>query len=205
MQIGEFCRVTNNGDDQLKVKYDGNVFNLPPKKEVVIPVAAAFLWFGDPRTTAKIQLLRNEQGKVNNMLPARGTEVKRLRFKYGGDAAGDETTFNDVVIPDVTLTDLDGEEVVTVLQDPLGRHSIAMSPEQEAANQNDQLLEIVKRQERQINILMKQLNVHDDTSDIPNNVSQEDLPTDDIPEARPFKVYNTESGMPGPSMGELVK
>lgn len=202
MQIGEFCRVTNNADDIVKVKYDGNTFNLPPHKEVVIPVAAAYNWFGDPRTAPKVQLLRNEQGKVNNVLPSRVDEIKRLRFKYGGDCTGNEENLDGVKIPDVTVTDLDGNEVVTVLKDPEGHFGVAVSPEQEAANQNDSLLQIVKRQERQIALMMKQLSINEDTPEV--SASEDDLPTDDIPEARPFKVYNTEN-MPGPSMGELVK
>lgn len=212
IQPGEFCRVTNKKDNLLKIKYNGQIYNLPSGREVVVPFEAAVLWFGDPRTIDKVQLLRDNNGKVQNMLPSRPDEIKRLRFKYGADLTGDESTFEETIngqrkpmenLPDVTVVDLDGNEITMVTSDPEGLYVLggAVAP---AINQNDSLLQIVKKQERQIQLLMKQLELEDVEDEAPANVTEGDLPTDDVAPT-PRKYYNTDVGVPGPSMGELVK
>lgn len=221
IQPGEFCRVTNNKDNVLKIKYNGRIYDLDPHRPVVVPVEAAILWFGDPRSIDKVQLLRNEHGKVQNMLPSRPDEIKRLRFKFGADLTGDESTFLETQedgtittmhnLPDVLIQTLEGQEVKMVVNDPDGRHALG-ADQQPATNQSAELLEIVKRQERQIGLLMRQLQIEVDDEDtspdytIPDiQATEDELPTDDHDVSPPkFKVYNTETGIPGPDIKELV-
>lgn len=228
IQPGEFCRVTNENTKPFKGKYERQVYVIDPGQTVTVPFSAAILWFGDPRSIDTVQLLRNEYGKVTNMLPSRPDEIKRLRFKHGGNLTGDESTFEETDdngrtflmphLPVVSVRTLDGDVITMVVSDPEGNNPLGAEPKP-ASNQSAELLEIVRKQERQINLLIKQLEIntgYEDTDVEPNDLiattdiplyepNEDELPTDDIPDARAkFKVYNTDTGVPGPDIKELV-
>jgi hypothetical protein len=193
--VVDVLRITNNDPKALKIKYNNQVYVIEPNQTVAVPAAVAFLWFGDPRTSGSVPTFqRGEDGRINGMLPARSQEVTRLRFKWGGQLGGDETTFIGCVLPDVTVKDFDGNEIVMVIQDPEGNSSLPMPGGIDPSTSH--LAETVQQQQKLIDYLMKKI----DGEDRPEAESEDELPTDDASIARPFKAVDLSKGIPAPTL-----
>lgn len=167
----DFVRVKNVGTAPLNVGYDGRRWTLKPgaAKDTVMPAAAAFLWFGDPRSGGTSQTVRDEKG-ILCIVPDRLSEVRRLRAKYGG-STGDEATFDDVKIPSVEVYDLDGDRLTMVIDDPQGNSVLQATS---TVAERDDLLALVQRQQRQLEQLMKLAGV-----DGAEAQTERELPVDD--------------------------
>lgn len=173
---GEFCKAKNNGEE-FTIKWGSRKYVLPTGKTVVIPAEAVCLWFGEPGALEVVTPITDPVNGHKSFLPDRQSEIRRLRFKYGaGD--GDETTFAGARVPDVDITTLDDEPVITVLQDPLGKN---VNPSFQSVDDRDNLLNLVQRQQKQINSLMQTLNLEEATN-------EEGLPTDDETPAAATKM-----------------
>lgn len=193
-------RLTNHDTKQLKLKYDGRTYVIEPNQTVAMPASVAFLWFGDPRTTGSVpSYIRGENGRVNGMLPSRTQEVTRLRFKWGGELGGDETTFAGCTIPKVTVQDLDGNEIVMVTQDPEGNHATPIAPSTDPNNSH--LAETVQKQQKLIDYLMQKIDGGGGEIEVK---SEDELPTDDIGIAKPFKSVDLTKGIPAPTLSEVT-
>jgi hypothetical protein len=196
MKPSDMCRVTNHDTKILKLKYDGQTYLIDPDQTVALPAACAFLWFGDPRTTGSVpSFIRGENGRIDNMLPARTQEVTRLRFKWGADLGGDEQGLDGVELPKVTVTDIDGNEIVMVIHDPEGNHA---TPIVGTTDDNSQLVEMIQRQQKQIDLLMSKLNGGGEAT------SEDELPTDDAATIKPFKGVDLSKGIPAPTLSEVT-
>lgn len=192
-------RVTNHDAKQLKLKYDSRVYIIEPNQKVAMPASVAFLWFGDPRTHGSVpSYIRGEDGRVQGMLPSRTQEVTRLRFKHGGELGGDETTFEGCTLPNITVEDLDGNEIVMVINDPSGDNATPMP--HNGNPDNSRLAEQVEKQQKLIDYLMNKL----DGGGEDDAKSEDELPTDDIPLSRPFKSVDLTKGIPAPSLSEVT-
>lgn len=132
------------------IEWDSQRHDLFPGRDAFVPWAAMVSAFGDPRSTDKLQSYRDQHGRVG-FIPDRRTEIRRLRTKYD-NMYGDESLVAHH--PFVEVYELDGTPITTVLDDPQGRTTI---PVEQTAAQQDELLEIVKRQQLTINTLMQKV------------------------------------------------
>lgn len=165
-------KAVNNDDVPMLVKWDSSVYKLEPGVETYLPPAAAWNWFGDPRSTDSIQAVKDAKGIVN-YIGDRATEVRRLRVKYGAGISGDEANFEGVNIPDVDLFTADNEKITTVLQDPYGGSA---QPAVSASTNTEVLEELVAQQQRQIAALLQKAGLDDDGT---SSAEEGNLPTDD--------------------------
>lgn len=179
--IGQMVRVINKGPNPLTIKYNRMKYILEPDKEKFIPYEAAQLWFGDPRTTAEIRTLVLEDGQKQMLYP-RQYEVRRLRAKYGNlEGVGDETTIQDC--PNVEMYNTEGERIYTVLEDPKGDTT---NPALISASDNATTQSLIRQQQKQIDILMAEVekrggfsdDVESDTDEA-LNLQTGDLPSDE--------------------------
>jgi hypothetical protein len=103
----------NECDVPFTIKHEGTAYLLEPQKRVALPYTAACLWFGDPRS-------RDRGGRENH----RTYEMNRLRFKWGihTDPVPDKVYDSPgcAAFPKVTVTDLEGAHIPTVIDDPEG-------------------------------------------------------------------------------------
>lgn len=148
--IGDIVRVVNNGDQPFTIGWDSRQYRLEPGKDTFVPFEACCLWFGDPRSTNSIQSAKNQHGIVS-FIPDRDSEIRRLRVKYG-NIGGDERFVDPA--PDVTIYDLTGEQIVTVLDDPSGDSITVAQP---TVVDQSNLIATIERQQAQINLLLENL------------------------------------------------
>lgn len=167
------------------ISYDSRNYDLFPGRDQFMPFAAMCLYFGDPRSTDKIQSYRDQHGLVG-FIPDRKTEIRRLRSKYD-NMYGDESVVSHH--PIVEVYEPDGNPITTVLDDPSGRTTI---PAEQTQSQQDELLEIVRRQQSTINRLMETVGLNQQGEKIeppadpapkttipPNSPVYDELPEDD--------------------------
>lgn len=181
---GDTVRATNLGDTPFTVTYNSKSHKLSPGKATFIPVEAAILWFGDPRSIEGAQSYRDEAG-APVFVPERENEVRRLSVKYGHQTGNvydylSGKTGSDLV-PKVEIATVDGEVIKTVLDDPTGESVIPIT---QTATERDSLMAIIERQQQQINMLLGQAGLaggdpigpvvttfHESVSDIPEDDS----------------------------------
>lgn len=171
LDVGDVIRAVNRGETTVAIAWNNRPYKLEPGKDQFIPFEAACLWFGDPRSTNSIQSVRNDQGIVA-FVPDRESEVRRLRVKYG-NIGGDERFVQEK--PTIELYDLEGNQIVTPLEDPLGETVNVATPT--VADNND-LLELVARQQRQINLLLQERGLQLDDDEKPEDEFSEE--TDEV-------------------------
>lgn len=174
----DIVRVINREEYPLTVKWNSREYVLQPGRDVFIPGACAFLWFGDPRSSDKFQSFADSDG-TRQFVVDRPTEVRRLRIKWGAGLAGDEATFEDVATPFVEVWTAEGERVTTVLDDPAGRSTI---PVETTGRDDDELRELVASQQRQIELMKEHLGLNEaadqavaDESELPRDGEAIDL------------------------------
>ena len=165
MGPGDFVKVRYRGRTRVTKDRDGNItssryddetpftfmwdsrpYLAEVGKETFVPFEAASLALGDPRAGDTTRSARDEAGNVMWIVD-RPTEMRRLTVLYDNvtDAAG-----NLIIKPDVTVTDLDGNEVMMVLDDPAGD---SVLPAQPTLLDSKQLLAQIERQRRMIDQL----------------------------------------------------
>lgn len=131
---GDFVYVEYHGRDKLVTHPDGSrevihddssplVLQWNSRKYPVevggkthVPFEAAANAFGDPRAAENMGSFKDEAGNVGFILD-RATEVRRLRTLYDNQV-GPENQI--LYAPHVSVSDLDGNAISTVLDDPEG-------------------------------------------------------------------------------------
>lgn len=152
-------RVVNQDPIAHTVKWNSRRYKLEPGKDVFIPAACAYTWFGDPRSTNIYQSITTPEGTVY-FVPDRASEVRRLRIKYGGGFDGDEQSFDGVpALPNVEVYDTDGNRVTTVLDDPTGD---SVTPALITTSDETDLRKTVAQQQRLIAALMEANGMNED-------------------------------------------
>lgn len=144
---GDMLYVENLGDTPFTVTWNGKPYVLPPNRPRPVPFEGVAAWFGDPRSSGSVQSIRHETGEIA-YIPDRDSERRRLRAKYG-HILGDENAFMDHLIPHVRVTDLDDNEVTTVLDDPTGTQSTTAIPAARFST-DQELADVVRRQAKVI-------------------------------------------------------
>lgn len=149
VRADDILRVVNRDDYAHVVKWNSRKYTLQPGRDIFIPGACVFTWFGDPRATARYQSLVDEEG-IPQFIPDRPTEIRRLRIKYGAGIDGDEYSFDGVNTPNVEVWTADGDRVWTVLDDPSGDH---VSPSPATVADEGSMRALLASQQRQIELL----------------------------------------------------
>lgn len=113
MAVGEVWRIRNVGTHEFKDSYNGNVYRAAVGSDTIVPVEAGILWLGNPNTR-----------DIDPRRLDRTNEFKRLRVRYGAydnlDQPQGVTPMWDNVKPKVEAFTLDGDRVLTVVDDPFG-------------------------------------------------------------------------------------
>lgn len=157
MGPGDFLKVTYHGRNRLQpdgdVKYDDTAplvllwdsrpYTIKVKETGFVPFEAVSVAMGDPRSAENVTSVRDESGNVGFVVD-RATEVRRLRVLYD-NRLGDEGEI--LYAPDATVTDLENNEVKTVLDDPEGD---SVTPAQTTVLDREQLMAQIQRQQRLI-------------------------------------------------------
>lgn len=186
LEVDEWVLATYNdaSTEPLRIQYASRPYVLRPGVPTPIPQTAARLWFGDNRCImGKPRNVRDADGQVIGSIHQRENEVRRLRQKWGLPF-GDERTFlnSDGVlgVPDVTLTSLDGnEEMLTVLQDPLGNGGVL--PGSSVPGQDDfARIEYLAREMQ----LLKDRMTANEAADDPD-IDPNDVPVDEVRASTP--------------------
>lgn len=144
----EGCKITNNEDYPIHITWDNIDYVLYPHKEQVVPSDVAYLGWGDPRSSeqpVKWKSRRYGEGYI----PPRPVEIQRLRQRWAGfhnnNMFGNE---EEVIAPSVTIKTLNGDEILSVVQDPKGNHTMST-------------LEVVDEQETMRKMMAKLQDEHD--------------------------------------------
>jgi hypothetical protein len=145
-RLGNVLEVVRDEEKPLNLAWDSRVYTCEVGKEAFVPFEAMWLAFGDPRSGSNVASIRDAAGNVM-FVSDRATEVRRLRSLYDNQF-GDETEI--LYAPEADITDLEGEEIITVLKDPFGEHT---TPIVQTPYDRDQLLAQLKRQQQMIETL----------------------------------------------------
>lgn len=168
----DIVQVKNNEGYPLHVAWNSRKYELVPGKTSFIPAACAFNWFGDPRSGGTYQSILDVDG-TRGFIPDRATEVRRLRIKWGAGLLGDESNFDGVDVPDVEIKTADGEEIISVLNDPEGKNVITSNT---TVRDDEALRELVASQQRQIEAMKQHMGLNDDPSQA---TAQDEIPADE--------------------------
>lgn len=168
----DIVRVVNQEEYPFTVKWNSREYRLQPERDVFIPAACAFNWFGDPRASGVYQSIADPDG-TRMFVSDRATEVRRLRIKWGAGLEGDEATFDGVAIPSVEVWTAEGERVITVLDDPIGKNVLSASP---SVSDDEGLRQLVASQQRQIELMKQHLGMNEEAEQAA--VDENELPRD---------------------------
>jgi hypothetical protein len=157
MGPGDFLKVTYQGRQRrlpdgteyydsttpFILMWDAKKYQVPVGQSAFAPFEAVSVAAGDPRSNEGTQTIRDESGNVGWVVD-RPTEVRRLRTLYDNQT-GDlhEIKF----APQLTVEDLEGNAIRTVLDDPEGE---SVLPAETTILDREQLLAQVQRQQRMI-------------------------------------------------------
>ncbi len=127
----EGCKITNHENIPLSIQWDNVVYVLPPDTEMVVPSDVAILGWGDPRSTETQQKWKHRHFG-EGYIPSRPEEVFRLRQRWAGWGSEQFNMFGDegkVQAPNVTIKTLQGDKIISVVDDPDGTSAIKSNQE----------------------------------------------------------------------------
>lgn len=133
VNIGDFVSVKNNEPQDIVLQY-GKRYIIKAGKTGMVPFECAKLWYGDPRSMeSKMRLtIGPPEAGVFEWIPSRREEIERLAILYGvynankltGTGRGTENAGILDNMMDVTVTTLDGDEIVFPCSDPDGTKTL---------------------------------------------------------------------------------
>lgn len=95
-------------------------YPLGPGDKEIVPFDVICLYFGDPRSrNGVVQKFKDSKGE--GIIQSREAELSRISVLWGVYEQGVDTLAN--VVPDVTVSDLRGNEIVPACFDPWGEYS----------------------------------------------------------------------------------
>ncbi len=133
---------TENGRVDL-LRYDRIAYRVPPGQRTIVPWPVIALYFGDPRSQHG-KTVEAEDSRGKHRVPARGDELLRLSVFYGIYEQGVESLA--AVIPDVTITTLDGIEIIPPCFDPEGDYVYGFERNMERSNDVATLIDDMQAQ-----------------------------------------------------------
>jgi hypothetical protein len=136
VSIGDFVKVTYSGRNVPKRDKEGNILSVEtdstspytlmwdsrpyvcePGKDTIVPFEAAMVALGDPRSAGSVQSVKDPVSGNVYWVVDRETEVRRLQTLYDNQF----TSAGQIdYAPKMAVTDLEGNPVQMVLDDPTG-------------------------------------------------------------------------------------
>jgi hypothetical protein len=102
------------------LRYARIAYPLGPGDKEIVPFALIALLFGDPRSrNGMVQKFKDSSGE--GMIQSREAELSRIAVFWGVYEQGVDSLA--AVIPDVTISTLQGQEIIPACFDPWGEHS----------------------------------------------------------------------------------
>lgn len=167
-KLGELLDVIEDKKDSFTLMWDSKPYVCPVEKPTFVLFEAMANALGDPRSSENMASIRDASGNVFFVLD-RATEVRRLRSLYDNQM-GPEGVVD--FAPQMTVTDLEDNPILTVLDDPTGDSVMPAPP---TVLDRDQLLAQLQRQQKMIETLAEASNI--DLND--PDASQEPAPAAD--------------------------
>lgn len=134
----QIYKVINLDSKEFVDTCNGQTYHIPPGSETLIPLAAVDVWFGNPDAR------NTEQRKYRN------EEFNRLRVRAGAYENNDVWEMNKPKVKVLTIT---GEEVLTVVADPEGKH---LNPDTSSQADTERLNEQIQMLAAQVEMLNAQ-------------------------------------------------
>lgn len=152
LTLGDFCELHNRDDHTLQFSWNSKPYRVDPGHKIMVPFELVKLYFGDPRSTAAMSSQRDLNGVIH-WLPDRASEIRRLRCLYDNQAGDEGSVYG---FPKVEIFDINGERVLTVLDDPTGE---TVTPATRSVSEDNEILGLVRKQQQTIDMLMQRLNL----------------------------------------------
>lgn len=161
MQLGPYdtVRIRNIGNREWADKWNNQRYRCQPNGEALVPFAGVCLWFGHP---SAVDIPNDPKQRY------RTEEFQRLCVKYGvydhhdefipGQVFQDERGKDKNPLPQIEAFDLEGNKLVTVLEDPEGTSLAPFSLEEQ---QNLDLRTQIAHLQRQMQTLLQQASGED--------------------------------------------
>lgn len=106
----QFVTIENQGTTEFRAKYDGATYVIPPGESRIVPYQAMCVWMGDPSVTNK------------DTYKERDLVYRRIcRYFHARGLMGNEPE----KLPKIAAFDQDGNRIITVMDDPEGKHLAA--------------------------------------------------------------------------------
>lgn len=148
---GEVVRLHNDGETAFNDRYGGQRYIINPGQDAIVPWEAMSLWLGNPDFV-----------DIDKKQRFRTDEYHRLRVRYGAhdDATrgitADQMWENHK--PAISVYKLDGEQVITVVDDPLGSH---LTPQTQTVAENQLLRTRMEEMAAQMAAMQAQMDTLD--------------------------------------------
>lgn len=137
----DVVRLRNVGAEQWVGKYANQDYRMNPGQEAIVSFAAACLWFGHPDAV-----------DVDDRNRYRTEEHERLRVRYGVYDSPIEVW--DANTPNIEVHDLDGNRLITVVDDPEGKH---LNPAVSSQQEKTLMVEQMTRMQQQMKAMQAQM------------------------------------------------
>jgi hypothetical protein len=151
-KLGEILDTEFDSHSPYTLMWDAKPYKCEVGKTTFVPFEAVANALGDPRSTDNMRSVRDVSGNTFFILD-RATEVRRLRALYDNQIGSEEEI---LYAPQMTVTDLEDNPILTVLDDPTGDSVMPAPP---TKLDRDQLLAQLERQQRMIETLAKETNI----------------------------------------------
>lgn len=143
----QIVRLKNVGTTPWKDKFNNRAYSMEPGEEIVVPFLAMCLWLGHP------DAIDHPSDREKNF---RFQEWRRLQVRYGSyDNVGEEPIVTKAgtippwkdQVPKIEVLSMAGEPMVTVVDDPEGRH---LKPAQQNISQVELMQSALERMQSQM-------------------------------------------------------
>lgn len=141
----DVVRLRNIGSEPWTGKYANQDYRIAAGSEAIVSFAAACLWFGHPDAI-----------DVDDRNRYRTDELDRLRVRYGVYDGTKEQW--DEATPNIEVHDLDGNRLITIIDDPDGAH---LSPAQSSVQEKVAMQEQMARMAQQMKAMQAQIDLKD--------------------------------------------
>lgn len=140
LQANDVVRIRNLMDKEWTGMYNSQTYRMSPGGECIAPYIAVCNWFGHPEA---VDIGPRERYRTD--------EYARLRVFYG--VYDDEDKWDELT-PKVEVYDLDGNRIITVIDDPSGS---ALTPAQSTVAERDLLVRQMTQMQKQMAMMQAQL------------------------------------------------
>lgn len=147
-------------------------YPLAPGEETIVPFDVIVLYFGDPRSrNGMIQKFMDSRGE--GVIPTREAELARIAVFWGVYEDGVDNLVN--VVPDITITTLDGQAIVPPPFDPFGDNVYGFEKNNDTSQSG--VAATIESMQTQIDQLMAMQRAMEDRGQDNDADVEEDLPT----------------------------